>query len=130
MLRCCNLYFAMADTHMLCFACGQASSTGAASQYDFALDSDGQGVALTDRQQQQARIAQNRSCSSLILANASITGNTAEGAGGALYLTSPEGFFLLNGEPLMTMPTAAHHALHAELQPGTCFLAVDLLLTC
>lgn len=88
---------------MLCLAWFQASSTGVVSQYDFGLSLDARNLAVTDRQQQQAVIAQNRSCSSLILANASIESNTAGGAGGALYLTSPEGLFPLNGEPDLSM---------------------------
>ena len=57
-------------------------------------------------QLQQALASQNSTCSRLIMANNTLAGNAAAGAGGGLYLTSPQGFIPFCGK---SPPSACAH---------------------
>ena len=64
------------------------------SNYDNYLGFDPSGMhldAIVAAAELQS-YADNLNCSTLVLVNASFSDNTAEGAGGALYVTDPDGF--------------------------------------
>lgn len=90
--------FSVADQdHISCVIYLQASATLAPSQYDFGLALDDTDVTIGGVQQQQALVTQNKTCSTLVLTNTTIARNTAGGAGGALYVTSSQGFLPICG---------------------------------